>query len=447
LHGENMETPRRKIPGVSSVEPCCTLHHSSVSVLQLEEHIIRLREELDREREERSFFQLERDKTQALWDISKRNLEETKAELRNRHREKEEAEERHRVEITVYKQKLKHVLSEHHNTTTEQKLEGVASSSLVQNRHREAELGLRRDVHGLQAELREKKLHSENSIKELKLFLTNVPQTFLTHLFLNLLSSEMEAKFHQQMQSLITVEEKRRRAEVAELDDQMKSRIAVLIENQDRAVRGAEEYYTSVQNKLLADQNLMGSVCCAELSAAQQENRRLTEVLQEAEHKKQELQKRVQEHDEAEARRAVGSVERERDELLSRQTQAVLDLQQSSGLKEMLLQRKLAALTQTLQKKEAQLCAALSVCSTEPQARTSAASRLEVPDHTGPLLSTDTEPPHTDQTECVTVVLFAGSPAASAGVGPVAAAGLGSGLSGELSVSDRLGVASVQLTC
>uniref|UniRef100_A0A3B5AW78 Dynein regulatory complex subunit 4 n=1 Tax=Stegastes partitus TaxID=144197 RepID=A0A3B5AW78_9TELE len=389
---------------------------------------------------------------------------------------KEEAEERHRVEITVYKQKLKHVLSEHHNTTTEQKLEGVASSSLVQNRHREAELGLRRDVHGLQAELREKKLHSENSIKELKLFLTNVPQTFLTHLFLNLLSSEMEAKFHQQMQSLITVEEKRRRAEVAELDDQMKSRIAVLIENQDRAVRGAEEYYTSVQNKLLADQNLLKELAEVqkrqaradkELSAAQQENRRLTEVLQEAEHKKQELQKRVQEHDEVSRaqvklmekelrdltvehellRQACHKVERERDELLSRQTQAVLDLQQSSGLKEMLLQRKLAALTQTLQKKEAQLCAALSVCSTEPQARTSAASRLEVPDHTGPLLSTDTEPPHTDQTECVTVVLFAGSPAASAGVGPVAAAGLGSGLSGELSVSDRLGVASVQLTC
>lgn len=68
---------------------------------QLEEHIVRLREELDREREERSYFQLERDKIQAFWEISKRSLEETKAELRNRHREREEAEERHRVEITV----------------------------------------------------------------------------------------------------------------------------------------------------------------------------------------------------------------------------------------------------------------------------------------------------------------------------------------------------------
>lgn len=65
------------------------------------EHIVRLREELDREREEKSFFQLERDKIREFWEISKRSLEEAKAELRNQQREREEAEERHRVEITV----------------------------------------------------------------------------------------------------------------------------------------------------------------------------------------------------------------------------------------------------------------------------------------------------------------------------------------------------------
>ncbi|XP_006806649.1 dynein regulatory complex subunit 4-like [Neolamprologus brichardi] len=69
---------------------------------QLEEHIIHLREELDREQEEKSYFQLERDKIQAFWEISKRNLDKTKAELRNRSRERDEAEERHRVEIEVF---------------------------------------------------------------------------------------------------------------------------------------------------------------------------------------------------------------------------------------------------------------------------------------------------------------------------------------------------------
>lgn len=72
-----------------------------LSDLQLEEHIVRLREELDRESEERSYFQLERDKIHSFWEISKRSLEEVQAQLRNRAREREEAKERHRVEITV----------------------------------------------------------------------------------------------------------------------------------------------------------------------------------------------------------------------------------------------------------------------------------------------------------------------------------------------------------
>lgn len=60
---------------------------------------MRLREELDREREERNYFQLERDKIHTFWEITRRQLEEKKAELRNKDREMEEAEERHQVEI------------------------------------------------------------------------------------------------------------------------------------------------------------------------------------------------------------------------------------------------------------------------------------------------------------------------------------------------------------
>ena len=67
----------------------------------MEEHVSRVREELDREREERNYFQLERDKIHTFWEITRRQLEEKKAELRNKDREMEEAEERHQVEIKV----------------------------------------------------------------------------------------------------------------------------------------------------------------------------------------------------------------------------------------------------------------------------------------------------------------------------------------------------------
>lgn len=73
--------------------------------------MVRLREELDREREERNYFQLERDKVNTFWEITKRQLEERKAEIRNKDREMEDAEERHQVEIKVRLLKYKIYLS------------------------------------------------------------------------------------------------------------------------------------------------------------------------------------------------------------------------------------------------------------------------------------------------------------------------------------------------
>ena len=81
-----------------------------------------------------------------FWDITKRQLEETKAVVRNKDREIEDAEERHQVEIKVgigiwlttvvthsllkvYKQKVKHLLYEHQNNITELKQEGKGPMS------------------------------------------------------------------------------------------------------------------------------------------------------------------------------------------------------------------------------------------------------------------------------------------------------------------------------
>ena len=56
---------------------------------------------MEREREERNYFQLERDKINTFWEITKRQLDESKALLRNKDREMEDMEERHQVEIKV----------------------------------------------------------------------------------------------------------------------------------------------------------------------------------------------------------------------------------------------------------------------------------------------------------------------------------------------------------
>lgn len=49
---------------------------------QVEGHLERLREELNREREERNYFQLERDKINTFWEIARQHLDDARAEIR-----------------------------------------------------------------------------------------------------------------------------------------------------------------------------------------------------------------------------------------------------------------------------------------------------------------------------------------------------------------------------
>ena len=94
---------------------------------QLEGHVGRLQAELQRERDERNFYQLERDRIDTFWEVTRKELEETRAEVRVKDRELEESEERHMMEVKVYKQKVKHLLYEQENNIAELKAENMVS--------------------------------------------------------------------------------------------------------------------------------------------------------------------------------------------------------------------------------------------------------------------------------------------------------------------------------
>ncbi|KAF7216608.1 transcript variant X2 [Nothobranchius furzeri] len=376
---------------------------------QLEEHIVRLREELDREREEKSFFQLERDKTQDFWEISKRKLQEAKAELRNRDRERDEAEERHQVEITVYKQKLKHVLSEQQNTISEMKMDTACSALLVQNQNTDSGLELHRGLQNLQMDFQEKLIQEGISIMELRQK-HQVELMELNNKYRHRLK-EVEQTFQQRMDFLVTMEDKKRESAIRELENHLENRMGSVIQDQDRVLRQAEEFYTQVIKKQLSDQEVPKAEALRsemiqknrKLERAQQKEKVLKRSLKEAEQKVLELQEQLQKHVrfqeamkenqgqqkvvEKELKdlmveyelllQAFQKVEQERDELLQRQMESILDVQQRSSLKRILLEKKLSALTETLEEKEAQLCTTLSVSSIDPTTRNAAANKLQ----------------------------------------------------------------------
>ena len=60
-----------------------------------------MKEELEKEREERNYYQLEKDQVATYYEISKTQLDQKNAVIRNKERELEEATEKHQSELKV----------------------------------------------------------------------------------------------------------------------------------------------------------------------------------------------------------------------------------------------------------------------------------------------------------------------------------------------------------
>ncbi|XP_018618923.1 dynein regulatory complex subunit 4 isoform X3 [Scleropages formosus] len=378
---------------------------------QLEEHIVRLREELDREREERNYFQLERDKIHTFWEITKRQLEEKKADLRNRDREMEESEERHQVEVKVYKQKVKHLLYEHQNNISELKAEGVVATKLLQQEQNQQENELRRTMRTLKVDLKEQDLSNENLIRSLKLKhdeeMTKMRKDFERQV------RDIEAKYEKKMQMLRQELDLRRKTEIHETEERKNSHINTLIKNHEKAFSDIKNYYNDITlNNLALINTLKEQVeemkrkeerLEKEMAEVQQQNKQLTEPLQKAKEELAKLKKQLENYEKdkvslagAKARLKVSEkemkdlkwehevleqnfikVQAERDELYEKFTKAILEVQQKSGFKNLLLERKLNTLSDSLEKKEAQLNEVLSASRLDPVALSVVTRKLE----------------------------------------------------------------------
>ncbi|XP_059177710.1 dynein regulatory complex subunit 4-like isoform X2 [Physella acuta] len=378
---------------------------------QLEEHVQRIREELEREREERNYFQLERDKVNTFWEITKRQLEEKKAELRNKDREMEDAEERHQIEIKVYKQKVKHLLYEHQNNISELKAEGAVSLKLTQDNHHSSELELRKDKRALKVELKEQELAHEDVIKNLKKkndeVMTNLRNTFERQ------AKEIENKYEKKMRSLRDELDLRRKTEIHEIEERKNGQINTLMKNHEKAFSDIKNYYNDITLNNLAlintlkeqveDMKKKEERMEKQMAEVITENKRLAEPLQKAREEVEDLRRQLSnyEKDKEILKNAKGHVKQmteefkalkwehevleqrfqkiqdERDELYRKFIKAIHEVQQKSNFKNLLLERKLSALADTLEKKEAQLNEVLSASNLDPTALTVVTRKLE----------------------------------------------------------------------
>ncbi|XP_034530529.1 dynein regulatory complex subunit 4-like [Notolabrus celidotus] len=369
--GSSKKPPKVKTPTLID-----GLNKDEMTKEQIQEHIVRLREELDREREERNYFQLERDKLHTFRENTERELEEAKAELKNVQRDIEEDERRHQVEIKVYKQKMKHVLCEHQNTIAELKADALVSTEAVQEEQQQLESGLHQEMRTIMANMQE--LDIESLIKELEQ--KHDKDMTETRNRLQEQLRDTKAKHQTKIELLKQDLKKGRRKEIIERQDQWNCHVNNLKEDHNKAIAEIDTLVKSFHfdksihktTKELEDTVERTKECMA---SALEENKHLTEDVSKintevtAMERKmkfrtvtennterirtKELHELKQKHEAL--KQNFSKLQLERDELYETFTQSVQEAQQNAGLKGELLEGKISSMAERLEDTQTQL--------------------------------------------------------------------------------------------
>ncbi|KAJ3409719.1 Dynein regulatory complex subunit 4 [Chytridiales sp. JEL 0842] len=381
------------------------------STEEFEAEIQRLKDELNAEREERNYFQLERDKINSFWEITKKESQDLKAELLNKDRELEELEEKHQVEIKVYKQKVKHLLYEYQNNVAHLQADSERALQLDQEEHMSREQQLKRDKRALKLELKELELSHEDIIKSLNQ--KHDMETTKLRADFERRAKELHSKYEKKMKLIRDELELKRKNEIHEIEERKNGQINALMKNHDKAFTEIKNYYNDITlNNLALINSLKEQVeemkkkeernekLMADITS---DNKRLSEPLQAALADCESLKRDLQHYEKdkmslhnAKARLKVleekhkqlswenevleqrfAQVEKERNELYENFVERIIGVQQKSGFKNLILEKKVESLKETLEKKDLQLNEILKATNMDPSSLAHLTRRLE----------------------------------------------------------------------
>lgn len=350
----------------------------------------------------RNYFQLERDKITSFWEISKRELEGTKAELRQKERERAEMTERHHIETKVYKQKMRHVLYEHQVQIAQMKMEAERTLKNKQEEHRQKESELQSDNRSLKLLAREQELLQRDVasalVEQNDRAITDQQRDFERQ------QKEMHLKYEKKIKTLREEMERQRKEEIAIIERRKEDHINELREMHDKAFQEIKDYYNEItSNNLETIRTLKDEVYSRKRTEAHNEkamfdiaqtNKRLTEPLTKAQKQKKQLEQELSFYarDRAALKTAKqelrqleqklkslmwehevlgqrhGKLEEDRDLIFSKYNAMLQEIQQKAIFKRVLVHRKIEVVNSQLERKDAQLSEILKQANVDPAA-------------------------------------------------------------------------------
>jgi len=166
--------------------------------------------------------------------------------LRNKERELQDLQEKHQIEIKIYKQRCKHLIFQNLDQLTELKKEYKITLKNVEDENRINARELKQDLRSLKVAKKEQEVrHAEylNALtKEKNKEMTRLRQDF------ERISNEIHLKFKNKMLNLRQEMENKRKNEIKMIQEKKDQAIKELTAKHDQKYVDIKNYYTEITN-------------------------------------------------------------------------------------------------------------------------------------------------------------------------------------------------------
>jgi len=349
----------------------------------------KLKYQCEAEEKQYNLFLQEREKINYFWIVEKKSLAERQADSRNKEREAQDQDERHQIESKMFQQRLKHLRYHHQDEIAEQNRAMEVSQLLQEASHQYDHHDAKQDTRALKVELKEAEVSQEDFIRMLKL--EQDKKIFELRQEFDRKARDSQQKYALKMKTLPEEMEKQRKQQILRIEEAKNSQIAKCMKKNMKDFQEIKVYYGDITSSNLdlikrlkeehAEIKKRETSDAKEMFDLQQKNKQLSEPLRKAhsdvdrlqeelrlyqidKKKLHDVKEKIREHESILQRlefqqevlvQQCDVVQKERDEFFKKFQSAIYEVQQKSGLKNLLLEKKLDTVEEALEVTDAQV--------------------------------------------------------------------------------------------
>merc|ERR1719161_2863838 len=371
----------------------------------------RLKTQCEAEEKLYNQFLQEREKINYFWIVEKKTLSERQAELRNKERELQDLEERQQIELKMFQQRLKHLRYHQQDEVVELKTEAELALKLQEDHHRVTEAELKKDKRALKVEMKEAEVSQDDFIRMLKLEqdqkILDLRQEF------DRMARDMQQKYDLRMKTIRDEMEKQRRKQIQKIEEAKNTHIQRVMQKNQKDFQEIKVYYGDITTtnldliRRLKEEHheikKRENGDAKHMFDLEQKNKQLKEPLKRAHADVEQLELQLQAYEEdkkklAAVKKKISQSEKmllsmefqhevlqqqltrvtdEQDELYTKFQHAIYDVQQKSGLKNLILEKKIDSIEEALETTEAQVSELLTSANVDQATASGISQKLD----------------------------------------------------------------------